>query len=411
MKALPDNPNLDHLRQQAKNLLTGLREADPAATLAVAQASLAEQYGYRTWTDLKTDVDRLRGQADIADPDVARAVADRYDLGMVVGEMRSLARADDMGRRWSLETDRGRWAARTMDTWWPIVDAETDVALQQSAQAAGVRLPTPVRSRAGHIIEKIGAHDWRVYERLPAGPPLSAPAGSSVTREVGRALAIIHSLALPVDRISPWHCMRFADVRWPALAATAMARRPSWGSALTEAVPILLELDAIAEAAPASAPVLTHNSLGPANTRLAPDGRLIVLGWEHAGGQPPSWELANALMDWTINPGGGVNKAGARALVDGYRAHAGELPPLDLTMFRGAITGLANYVSGQVQTALDAQAEEEQRYADRSVRHLLSHLPTRANLEQLIIVTAAAKPALGRARRADALPTPSAYQC
>lgn len=386
MKTLPDNPNLDHLRQQAKNLLAGLRDTDPAVTLADAQASLAGQYGFRTWTDLKAEVDRVRGQADVADRALALAVAGRYGLGEVIGQMRSVARADDMGRRWSLETDRGRWAVRTMDTWWPIVDAETDVALQQAAAAAGVLLPAPVRSREGRIVESIGGHTWRVYEWLRSGPPLSAPASASVTREVGRILATIHGLALPVDRISPWHYSRLSDVGWPELAATATTRRASWAGALHEAVPTLMDLDAIALDAPAPEPVLTHNTLGPASTRLASSGRLIVVGWEHAGGQPPSWELANVLLDWAVNPGGGVNRAGARALIDGYRARAGMLPPLDLSMFRGAVTSLANYVCEQVRTALDVSENEDRRYADRSVRHLLSHLPTRATLEKLLSV-------------------------
>ena len=73
VKTLPDNPNpnLDHLRQQAKDLLAGLRDGDPAASLAGAQASLAEQYGFRTWTELKAEVERRCGQADVADSALA----------------------------------------------------------------------------------------------------------------------------------------------------------------------------------------------------------------------------------------------------------------------------------------------------------------------------------------------------
>ncbi len=390
MKTLPDNPSLDHLRRQAKDLLAGLQDADPAATLAEAQTSLARQYGFRTWTDLKAEVDRVRGQADTADPALARAVAERYDLGEVVGAMRSVARPDESGRRWTLETDRGRWSVRTMDTWWPIVDAETEVALQQAAAAAGVPLPAPVRSRTGGIVESIGGHTWRVHERLHAGPSLSAPAGSRVTRQVGGILAVLHGLALPVDRISPWHHVRLSDVDWPDLAATATAQGAGWAPALHEAVPTLTALAGIgAGAAPPPEPVLTHNTLGPGNTRLGRDGRLIVVGWDHAGGQPPAWELANALMDWTVTPGGAVNLAGARALLDGYRARAGALPPLGLAMFRGAVTSLANYVTGQVHGALAAHGDDR-RYADRSVHHLLTHLPTRATLEQLADVAAGA---------------------
>ncbi|MFY1632685.1 hypothetical protein ACN27F_05230 [Solwaraspora sp. WMMB335] len=120
----------------------------------------------------------MRGTADTADPALAQTIADRFDLGAVVGAMRSLARPDDMGRRWSVDTDRGRFTVRTMDNWLPIVDAGTDVALQQAAAAAGVLLPTPVRSRDGNIIESIGGHRWRAYQHLPAGPPLAGPVSS-----------------------------------------------------------------------------------------------------------------------------------------------------------------------------------------------------------------------------------------
>ncbi|HEX6357800.1 glyoxalase superfamily protein [Actinophytocola sp.] len=202
MRTLPDNPDLDHLRQQAKDLLTGLRDTDPTTSLATAQNLLARQHGFRTWTDLKAEVDRQRGGADVTDPALARAVADVYSLGAVTGPMRSLARPDDAGRQWSLETDRGRWAVRTMDTWWPIVSDEDDVALQEAAAAAGVLLPAPVRSRSGAVTESVGEHSWRVYEWAHSGPPLTAPAGSAVTREVGGILATF----------TGWRC------RWTASA-------------------------------------------------------------------------------------------------------------------------------------------------------------------------------------------------
>ena len=89
------------------------------------------------------------------------------------------------------------------------------------------------------------------------------------------------------------------------------------------------------------------------------------------------WPLAPlaALANWAVNPGSGVNAAGARALVDGCRAQAGSLPPLGLDT--DAATGLQNYVAGQVDLALNASGEEDERYADRNVRQLLTHLPPR----------------------------------
>jgi hypothetical protein len=393
MKTLPDNPHPDHLRRQAKDLLAGLRDSDPTAALAGAQAALAQQYGFRTWTELLAEVDRRRGCATVADPALARAIAAHYDLGRVTGEMRSLARPDESGRRWSLRTDRGRWSVRTMDTWWPIVDVETEVAFRLAAAAAGVRLPTPVRGRRGDIVVEIDGHRWRVEEWPHSGPPLAAPASSTVTREVGGILATLHGLNWPVERISPWHRVRLSDVSWPELAASARAAGASWAPELERAVDTLVRLDAVGTGEETAEPVLSHNTLGPGQARLGADGRVIVVGWEHAGGQPPGWELGNALMDWTVNPGGGVNAAGARALLDGYRAAAGTLPPIGPGMFRGAVTGQANYLTGQIRYALAAHDDEDRRHADRSVRHLLAHLPTPDALARLLDV------ALGAARR------------
>lgn len=376
MKILPDNPNLDHLRRQAKDLLAGLRDIDPATTLADAQKSLARQYGFPAWAELKAEVDRMRGGADVADPELAMALADRYGLGAATGPMRSVARPDDSGRRWSLDTERGRWAVRTMDTWIQIVDTETEVALQEAAATEGILAPKPVRSQGGAIVEHVGGHDWRVYEWQHSGPPLSAPAGSAVTRAVGEILATLHGFALPVDRISPWHWYRLAGHTWPEL--TEKAQHEPWAAELS----VMEELDTIGADVVPPEPVLSHNNLGPGNVQLGPGGALVVLGWHHAGGQPPAWELAEALCDWTIDPGGAVNVAGARAMVEGYRARAGTVPDLDLSSFRGAVNALANYVSGQIYDAL----EHPGPFATRNMRHLLGHLPTRATLERLLDV-------------------------
>src|SRR4029079_17809236 len=108
------------------------------------------------------------------------------------------------------------------------------------------------------------------------------------------------------------------------------------------------------------------------------DGRLIVEGWEQAGGQSPAWELANALMDWAANPDGASATPAAGALAAVYGDVAGSLPPLELASFRGAVSSLANYVSGQIHVALDAKTDEDRRYADRNMRHLLTHPPAHA---------------------------------
>ena len=56
---LPENPNLEWLRKQAKRRLQELRRPDPTAKLAEAQFELAKQYGFPSWRALKAHVDSL----------------------------------------------------------------------------------------------------------------------------------------------------------------------------------------------------------------------------------------------------------------------------------------------------------------------------------------------------------------
>jgi ankyrin repeat protein len=64
---LPDSPNLDWLRKQAKRRLGELRRANPAATLADAQFDLAKEYGFRSWRALKAQVDSMTVEGRLFD--------------------------------------------------------------------------------------------------------------------------------------------------------------------------------------------------------------------------------------------------------------------------------------------------------------------------------------------------------
>jgi hypothetical protein len=52
-QALPDRPNLRHLKDQAKDL----RKAGRAASLADAQFQIARLYGFASWSKLKAHVE------------------------------------------------------------------------------------------------------------------------------------------------------------------------------------------------------------------------------------------------------------------------------------------------------------------------------------------------------------------
>ena len=53
--SLPDSPDLNWLRKQAKRRLRELRKANPSARLADAQLELARQHGFSSWRALKVD--------------------------------------------------------------------------------------------------------------------------------------------------------------------------------------------------------------------------------------------------------------------------------------------------------------------------------------------------------------------
>ena len=71
MPELPDRPDLDQLRRQARELLRAavdgqsraiarLRAVSDRVTLSVAQLALAREYGFTSWAVLRTEVQRRR---------------------------------------------------------------------------------------------------------------------------------------------------------------------------------------------------------------------------------------------------------------------------------------------------------------------------------------------------------------
>lgn len=55
----PSRPNLDHLRNQAKDLLETARAVHPDWQLADAQFALARDYGFPSWPAMKAQVDAI----------------------------------------------------------------------------------------------------------------------------------------------------------------------------------------------------------------------------------------------------------------------------------------------------------------------------------------------------------------
>jgi hypothetical protein len=54
---LPQRPNLDHLRKQARTVLRSMREHRADATLADALHAVAREYGFASWPKLKAHIE------------------------------------------------------------------------------------------------------------------------------------------------------------------------------------------------------------------------------------------------------------------------------------------------------------------------------------------------------------------
>jgi hypothetical protein len=79
MPELPEKPDLDQLRRQARELLRGATNGEPSAlrrlravseqmTLSVAQLAVAREYGYSGWSQLRAEVERRRSSVPEARP-------------------------------------------------------------------------------------------------------------------------------------------------------------------------------------------------------------------------------------------------------------------------------------------------------------------------------------------------------
>jgi ankyrin repeat protein len=89
-RALPARPSLEHLRNEAKQLLKALRHANPQAKLAAAQLAVAREYGFASWRQLKAHIDEVGGS-----PSDRKRVFDAARAGDVEAVRRAFAAGFD----------------------------------------------------------------------------------------------------------------------------------------------------------------------------------------------------------------------------------------------------------------------------------------------------------------------------
>ena len=77
MNTLPERPNLQHLKDQAKDLL----KAGGAKSLTNAQFKIAREYGFESWPKLKAHVELMQETGQL------RSAIDAEDLPRVIEMM------------------------------------------------------------------------------------------------------------------------------------------------------------------------------------------------------------------------------------------------------------------------------------------------------------------------------------
>ncbi|MGH9154541.1 MAG: hypothetical protein ACRD1K_01515 [Acidimicrobiales bacterium] len=382
MKTLPDAPNLDHLRQQAKDVLPQLRVVRPGATLSDAQALIAE-YGFRAWSDLVAAVNR-RTTTIRRDDDAARIVAETFGLGAPTGPLTSLER-QWAGQAWSLSTDRGRWLVRQL---FDLAGAanEWEVLLAEAAAAAGIVTHRPVRSSRSQIVETLNGARWRVYERPPLGPEPPTPASSRHATAAGRIIGRVHRLGLPAPMPpARWITAVRSEQQWWTLHAAAEAAEAPWARRLAEVIPTIVDVSGVVEPAEAAGDIiLSPCHWAPNAFREARGDELAVVIWEHTGAIPLRWDVGSAVLEWSRGVHGSVNASAACALMSGYVAEASVPPDLDVAAFTAAVCANSNWLATRIQISIKEQDPERRAVAARAVPGLLADLLTRPYLELVL---------------------------
>lgn len=382
MRFLPDKPSVGFLRKEAKDLLAALRESSPGASLAVAQQTLASQYGMRDWVELKSEAERRAAEMPVAPRGLADELAATFGLGEVAKPATPVS-FTPMGRCWSITTDRGRWLAVTVYPWITDAQAEVGTRLRDAAVAAGIAAPTPVRSPQGRLIESVQEQNWRVHEWIEVGPSPVRPTPVAVTRRIGSIFGTLHSLAIPSEApINPYLTSRRSDAEWEALLDRARAAQKPWAEQLADTLPALFDLRTIEAEIDGREVILCNSNLIPEHVRIGHNDELVVTEWDFAGSLTPRLELGYALTHWTMRPS--INGKTIAAFREGYVDAAGHWPELELASFAVAVTSWLNWTYNTICEAIDPTDKDQAARADHETTDLLKQPLTRSALQHLL---------------------------
>lgn len=381
MRILPDNPSFEFLRQEAKDLLAAMRETDPTAALSTAQRELAVQYGCRSWSALRDEVERRRASLPVAPDGLGDALAGAFGLGRLTAAPQPIA-FEPMGRTWRVHTTAGQWIARPQYHWMGNNQAERGERLRLAAVSAGVLSAPPRRTPDGGLVASIDETPWRVEEWMDLGPVTTRPVAASTARTVGALLATLHQLAIPSD--VPFHAYtttRRPLSTWHELIERGKRAGKDWTDDLVALLPGIEEIYSVPDPSFNDA-ILGNCLINEDSVRLGHRGELVITEWGFTGAVTPALEFASVLTHLVFRPS--INVVAARAFADGYRDVAGRIPELDRSSFLFEIGGWCNWTWNQLCESIDPRDADHAWLAEHEGRDSLAQPMTVEALDGLI---------------------------
>ncbi|MBL7256422.1 phosphotransferase family protein [Paractinoplanes lichenicola] len=260
---------------------------------------------------------------------------DLSQLGTPTGPM-TRVHGGYANRMYRLDTELGSFAVKELN----VLDrryayrAQDVFRFERAAFAAGIPMPEPIAADDRTLV-----HRWVEGEKVP-----EEPVAPSYAFEIGEILARLHALdvtwthdageeAIPRD--------------WSELAQKAVATGQPWAGELSAQVETFEAIADFVDTCERPGPVvLTHKDIQPWNL-LAREGRPVVLDWELSGLLDLSGELGSTALSISQE-----EPAVFRAVLDGYVAGGGKLPPPGPSWFVFMVGGWLGHTRWNVMRCL-----------------------------------------------------------
>ncbi len=288
-----------------------------------------------------------------------------------------------LNRMWRVETNQGVFAVKelTRDRDW-VYFHDDIFRLELAAFSAGIPMPEPLSADDTTLV-----HRWVEGSKVP-----EEPVSESFAFEIGELLARLHSLDVewphPLVEISVTN-------DWADLAEQAVDTGQPWADEFVSAVDSFVAISVFVDACARTGPVvLTHRDINPRNL-LNAGGHPILLDWEVAGRAYLAAELGATALN--VAKGADfdhIEPTVFGAVLDGYVAGGGTLPPRGPDWFVDQLGGWAAFVRWNMLRCLDsieATTGPELTLSHDTVRNGLSGLPDMLawmpSLEDLLVTS------------------------